>query len=91
MAIFLLLGAQLDFIPVIGPLYFKGGRHRDFTYEWYKEIGGYFVTKMFIMSLGPVIVFITEPLKQKFGWLKFRYYDNKMGRSMWQYYKSEVG
>ena len=46
---------------------------------------------MFIMSLGPVIVFITEPLKQKFGWLKFRYYDNKMGRSMWQYYKSEVG
>jgi hypothetical protein len=32
--VILLLGAKLDFVPYIG-MYFKDGRNRDFTWEWY--------------------------------------------------------
>lgn len=60
--IWLLLGAKLDFMPIIGE-YFKDGKFRDFTWDWYKELGGLFILKTIIMTFGQ-LSFISEGLIQ---------------------------
>lgn len=62
--VILLLGAKLDFIPIIGR-YLKDGKNRDFTWEWYMEIGGLFIMRMIILTIGPLIeVFSYIPTKK---------------------------
>jgi len=50
--VFLFLSAKLDLIPIIGK-YFKEGDYRDFTWQWYKEIGGLFIMRMIIQMTVP--------------------------------------
>ena len=52
--VILLMGAKLDFIPLIGQ-YLKDGENRDFTWDWYKEIGGIFILRMIVLCLSPLI------------------------------------
>ena len=52
--VILLLGAKLDFVPIIGR-FFTTGTNRDFTWEWYLEIGGLFITRQIVLSIGPII------------------------------------
>ena len=55
------MGANLSFIPIYGKN-FKQGKYRDFTWEWYQEIGGLFVMKMFISMVGPIIALFVTPI-----------------------------
>lgn len=52
--VILLLGAKLDFVPFFGK-YLKDGKNRDFTWEWYMEIGGLFIYRMILLTIGPMI------------------------------------
>lgn len=52
-----LLNAKLDFLPVFGK-FLKDGKMRDFTWEWYKEIGGVYIFKMMPMALNPIIMIV---------------------------------
>lgn len=62
--VILLLGAKLDFVPIIGR-YLKDGKNRDFTWEWYMEIGGLFIVRMIILTMGPLIEICTAiPIKK---------------------------
>jgi len=51
--VILLLGAKLDFVPFFGQ-YLKDGKNRDFTWEWYIEIGGLFIYRMIMLCLVPM-------------------------------------
>lgn len=52
--VILLLGAKLDFIPFFGK-FLKDGKNRDFTWEWYMEIGSFFIYRMMLLTIGPII------------------------------------
>lgn len=45
----LLMGARLDFVPVIGRIF--NGTNRDFTYDWFRLIGSIFVTTTMLFSI----------------------------------------
>lgn len=52
--VILLLGAKLDFVPFFGQ-YLKDGKNRDFTWEWYIEIGSFFIYRMILLTIAPII------------------------------------
>lgn len=89
--IFLLLNAKLDFIPYFGK-HFKNGKMRDFTWDWYKELGGLFIMRMIVMSLNPLFGLpVAGPVKAaKKLWFQKGLF-NKPGKNMWDYYKIEKG
>lgn len=47
------MGGKLDFVPYIGK-YMAEGKNRDFTYQWYKQIGGLFIVRMIILNFKPL-------------------------------------
>ena len=62
--VILILGAKLDFVPIFGK-FLKDGKNRDFTWEWYMEIGSFFIYRMIILSIGPIIeVAVATPVKK---------------------------
>jgi len=64
-----LMGAKLDFIPVVGNIF--DGSHRDFTACWYDKIGSIFVVTMAIYIINPFIELIVTLMTQKI----FLWYD----------------
>lgn len=57
----LLMGAKLDFIPIINQVF--NGSYRDFTYQWYREIGSIYVTTMIILMFQGVIELIIQVIQ----------------------------
>lgn len=90
--VILILGAKLDFVPIFGK-YLKDGKNRDFTWEWYMEIGSFFIYRMIILTMGPIIEVVTAtPVKKLLQYIfrrKCLYASN--AKTMWQYYNSELG
>lgn len=66
--IILLMGAKLDFMPLIGKLFM--GDYRDFTEKWYRVIGSIFVTTTIFFIFGPIIEIIVNYALEK--WYFFR-------------------
>lgn len=88
--IILILNAKMDFIPKFGK-YFKNGKMRDFTWDWYKELGGLFVMRMIVMSINPLTTLpVAGPVKfLKKKWFKDGPVFNKKKKNMWDYFKIE--
>ena len=83
----LLLGAKLDFIPLIGS-YFKYGKNRDFTREWYQDLGSVYVFRMLLMVISPIKKIIQTKAISKLKELKFRFRPfSTDSKTMWQYYQ----
>lgn len=62
--VILILGAKLDFVPIVGK-YLKAGKNRDFTWEWYMEIGCLFIFRMLILAINPLIeVTMANPVRK---------------------------
>lgn len=90
--IIFLLNAKLDFVPYIGD-YFKDGKMRDFTWDWYKEIGGVFILRMIIMSINPLTQIVAPGWikKAKIWWFEHAFIGFRKKKSMWEYYKLLLG
>jgi hypothetical protein len=81
--VILLLGAKLDFVPIVGQ-YLKDGKNRDFTWEWYMEIGGLFITRMIVLTIGPLIEVATARPAKMAEQLMFKMeIGNSKNKSMW--------
>jgi len=81
--VILLLGAKLDFVPIVGQ-YLKDGKNRDFTWEWYMEIGGLFITRMIVLTIGPLIEVATARPAKMVEQLMFKMeIGNSKNKSMW--------
>ena len=50
----LLLGAKLDFMPLIGS-YFTKGKNRDFTWHWFFELGSVYINRMVMLVISPIL------------------------------------
>lgn len=60
----LLLGAQLDFMPVIGN-YFSKGKNRDFTWDWFFELGSLYINRMLLLVIFPITETVKAPIMKK--------------------------
>lgn len=86
----LLLGAKLDFMPVIGN-YFSKGKNRDFTHDWFFDLGSIFINRMVILTIFPIQETIKAPVMRKVNQLKFRLKPfSSDSKSMWEYYKLKL-